>query len=59
MGTKSRNNTALFWSITSIVIALGSIVYCFPHITDLASNGIARTTRTVTYFIQIIKGGTV
>ncbi|MDW0108499.1 hypothetical protein [Sporosarcina aquimarina] len=59
MGTKSKSNSALLWSIVSIVIALGSIVYCFPHITGLASDGIARTTRTVTYFIQIIKGGTV
>ncbi|MGN7408336.1 MULTISPECIES: hypothetical protein [unclassified Sporosarcina] len=59
MGTKSRNNVAFIWSIVSIVIAFGSIAYCFPHITNIASDGIARTTRTVTYFIQIIKGGTV
>ncbi|MGG0642486.1 hypothetical protein ABE021_00895 [Sporosarcina gallistercoris] len=59
MATKSKNNGAMLWSIISIVIGLGTIVYCFPHITDLASDGISRTTRTVTYFIQIIKGGTV
>ncbi|WJY26655.1 MULTISPECIES: hypothetical protein [Sporosarcina] len=59
MGTKSKNNSALYWSLASIVIAAASLAYCFPHITDLAGSGIDRTSRTVAYFIRIIKGETI
>ncbi|GKV69006.1 hypothetical protein NCCP2716_15040 [Sporosarcina sp. NCCP-2716] len=59
MVTKSKSNSAVIWSVVSILIAFGSLAYCFPHITELASSGYERTSRTLAYFIQVIKGGTV
>lgn len=59
MATKSKSDWALIWSILAIIIAVGSIVYCFPPVLEMVENGWERSTRTVTYIARLMRGGAV
>ena len=57
MDTKSKNDFSIVWSILALLIAAGSIIYCFSAVMTVAENGWERSTRLVSQIARIIGGG--
>lgn len=57
MVTKSKNDSAIVWSIIGIVIAVVSIGYCFSHVIDMVNSGMSRSSQLIAQLMWSIKGG--
>lgn len=58
MATKSKNKLAMIWSIVAIVLAIGSISYCFSVVLLMIESGWEKSTQLLSQIVRII-GGTI